>query len=229
MTEQKQNLAEIAKKKRHLHLIEKLHNGKALTKQEIAELEQFEAEPLAPTVVKTLEEVAKVMDVSYRTVYRWKKDGMPVTGDGFYDLEQIKTWHTQKKDKSKNPATEGKDFWDEKIRKYKAAMLELELKKATGDLVSKDEVEKGRITRVIAIKRTLLALPTRLAPALAMKEPREIEAVLYEALSEIVDEFAGTRRLQDEVCNENGGQDNLVGSGKAGVETPGKDNGQPVG
>ena len=35
MTEQKQNLAEIAKKKRHLHLIEKLHNGKALTKQEI--------------------------------------------------------------------------------------------------------------------------------------------------------------------------------------------------
>lgn len=229
MTEQKQNLAEIAKKKRHLHLIEKLHNGKALTKQEIAELEQFEAEPLAPTVVKTLEEVAKVMDVSYRTVYRWKKDGMPVTGDGFYDLEQIKTWHTQKRDKNKNPATEGKDFWDEKIRKYKATMLELELKKATGDLVSKDEVEKGRIARVIAVKRTLLALPTRLAPALAMKEPREIEAALYEALSEIIDEFAGTRRLQDEVYNGNGGQNGLVAAGAAGVEASGEDNGQPVG
>ncbi|MFA4905055.1 MAG: hypothetical protein WC645_00975 [Candidatus Margulisiibacteriota bacterium] len=229
MTEQKQNLAEIAKKKRHLHLIEKLHNGKALTKQEIAELEQFEAEPLAPTVVKTLEEVAKVMDVSYRTVYRWKKDGMPVMGDGFYDLEQIKVWHTQRKDKNKNRATEGKDFWDEKIRKYKAAMLELALKKATGDLVSKDEVEKGRIARVIAVKRTLLALPTRLAPALAMKEPREIEAALYESLSEIVDEFAGTRRLQDEVNNENGGQDGLVGNGTTGMEASGKDNGQPVG
>ncbi len=229
MTEQKQNLAEIARKKRHLHLIEKLHNGKALTKQEIAELEQFEAEPLAPTVVKTLEEVAKVMDVSYRTVYRWKKDGMPVTSDGFYDLEQIKTWHVHKKDKNKNPATEGKDFWDEKIRKYKAAMLELELKKATGDFVSKDEVEKGCIARVIAVKRTLLALPTRLAPALAMKEPREIEAALYEALSEIVDEFAGTRRLQDEFCNKNGGQDGLDRNGTAGLEASGKDNGQPLG
>jgi len=228
MTEQKQNLAEIAKKKRHLHLIEKLHNGKALTKQEIAELEQFEAEPLAPTVVKTLEEVAKVMEVSYRTVYRWKKDGMPVMGDGFYDLEQIKMWHTQRRDKNKNPATEGKDFWDEKIRKYKAAMLELELKKATGDFVSRDEVEKGRIARVIAVKRTLLALPTRLAPALAMKEPREIEVALYESLSEIIDEFAGTRRLQDEVYNENGGQNGLVSAGTAGVETSGEDNGQPV-
>ena len=39
MTDSKQNLAEIARKKRHLHLIEKMHNGKALSKQEIAELE----------------------------------------------------------------------------------------------------------------------------------------------------------------------------------------------
>jgi hypothetical protein len=90
VTEQKQNLAEIARKKRYLHLIEKLHSGTALSKQEIKELEDFEAEPLGDAIVKTIEEVAKIMEVNWRTVYRWKRDGMPVTKAGFYDLEEIK-------------------------------------------------------------------------------------------------------------------------------------------
>ena len=88
VTDKKQNLAEIARKKRHLYLIEKMQSRKPLTAQEIAELEQFEAEPLGPAIVKTMEEVAKVMDVAYRTVQRWKKDGMPTTKEGLYDLDE---------------------------------------------------------------------------------------------------------------------------------------------
>jgi len=223
MTDSKQNLAEIAKKKRHLHLIEKMHNGKALSKQEIAELEQFEAEPLAPTVVKTIDEVARIMGVSYRTVQRWKKDGMPETKDGYYDLETVRTWHAARLEEDN---TEGKAFWDERIRKYKASMLELELKKATGEVVSRDEVEKGRIARVIAVKRELLAIPTRLAPVLAMKEPREIELVLYESLSEIIDEFSGVRKPHETIGNKT---QHLDAGGTAGMEAPGKDNSQPMG
>ncbi len=223
MPEEKQNLAELAKKKRYLHLVEKMHSGKALTKPEIAELEQFEEEPLAPTVVKTLDEVARVMGVSYRTAQRWKKDGMPETKDGYYDLEVVKSWHVARADQEE--VLKGKNFWDERIRKYKASILEIELKKATGEVVSKDEVEKGRITRIIAVKRSLLALPTRLAPVLAMKEPREIEVTLYEAISEIIDEFAGIRKSQ----NETGRTDDLESAGTSGVEASGENNGQPVG
>ena len=40
MAEEKQNLAELARKKRYLHLIEKLHSGIPLTKSEIKELEE---------------------------------------------------------------------------------------------------------------------------------------------------------------------------------------------
>ena len=220
---QKQNLAELARKKRYLHLIEKMHSGTPLTKPEIRELEEFEAEPLDPTVVKTMEEVAKVMDVSYRTVQRWKKDGMPVTADGFYDLDAIRIWHDER-GIIDGEETEGKAYWEEKIRKYKATLLELDLRKATGEVISSEEVDRGRITRIIAIKRSFLALPTRLAPALAMQEPREIEAILYEAIAEIIDEFAG-------VVNENieAGQDNLDTNGAASVEASGEDNGQPVG
>lgn len=222
MAEQKQNLADIAKKKRHLFLIEKLHNGKALTKPEIAELEQFEAEPLPPAVVRTMEEVARIMGVSYRTVQRWKMDGMPVNKDGFYDLEAVKVWHSERI--GKDEAEEGKSFWDEKIRKYKAGMLEIELKKATGELVEKDEVEKGRIARIIAVKRSLLALPTQLAPVLAMKEPREIEVLLNEALAEIIDEFSGVRKFHNESI-----QRQLDSSGTGSMETTGEDDCQPLG
>jgi phage terminase Nu1 subunit (DNA packaging protein) len=210
---EKQNLAEIARKKRYLHLIEKMHSGKPLSKPEIRELEEFESEPLEATVVKTMEEVGKVMDVSERTVQRWKKDGMPVTAEGYYDLDAIKAWHDGRGIVD-GEETEGKAYWDEKIRKYRATLLELDLKKATGELVSREEVERGRIARIIAVKRSFLALPTRLAPVLAMKEPREIETLLYEAVAEIIDDFAGGADV-----NKKTGQNNMDANGTAGVET----------
>lgn len=223
MSEQNQNLAEIARKKRYLHLIEKMHSGKPLSKQEIKELEDFEAEPIGDTTVKTIEEVAKIMDVNWRTIYRWKRDGMPVTKDGYYDLEEIKKWYEEKTGNKDESTTEGKAYWDEKIKKYKATLLKLELKKATAELLPREEVEKGRIARIIAVKRSFLALPTRLAPVLAMKEPREIEAILYEAIIEIIEEFARDDN------SERSGQENLDISGEANVETAGEDNSQPVG
>ncbi|HAH21644.1 MAG: hypothetical protein A2Y00_05425 [Omnitrophica WOR_2 bacterium GWF2_43_52] len=215
----KQNLAEIARKKRHLYLIEKMQSRKPLTAQEIAELEQFEAEPLGPAVVKTMEEVAKVMDVAYRTVQRWKKDGMPTTKEGFYDLDEIKVWHEQRN----LDQAEDRAYWNTKILKHKATLLEMEVKKATSELMPREEVERGRIARIIAVKRSFLALPTRMAPVLAMKEPREIEAELYQAIIEIIEEFA---RDDD---SDDPRQENLDAAGEAGVETAGEDNSQPVG
>lgn len=219
MTDKKQNLAEIARKKRHLYLIEKMQSRKPLTAQEIAELEQFEAEPLGPAIVKTMEEVAKVMDVAYRTVQRWKKDGMPTTKEGFYDLDEIKAWYEQRN----ADQTDERSYWNAKILKYKATLLEFEVKKATSELMPREEVERGRIARIIAVKRSFLALPTRMAPVLAMKEPREIEAELYQAIIEIIEEFA---RDDD---SDDSGQENLDVQGETGVETAGEDNSQPVG
>ncbi|MCK9555001.1 helix-turn-helix domain-containing protein [bacterium] len=186
----KQNLSEIARKKRYLHLIEKIHSGKPLSNREIRELEEFEKEPQSDTIVKSAEEVAEVMDVSERTIYRWRNEGMPVTKDGYYDLEKIRIW-VEEKEKASNES--GKIFWEAKIRKYKATLLEIDLKKAQNELVLREEVEKAEVARIIAVKRSFLALPTRMAPILAMKEPREIETLLYEEIGEIIDEFAGVK------------------------------------
>lgn len=217
----KQSIAELADKRRYLYLVEKMQRG-ALTRAEIVELRRYEAGPLPDTIVKTAEEVAKVMEVTYRTVQRWKREGMPVTKEGFYDLEEIKAWHLSTLAKGKR--AKGKDFWDEKISKFKAGLLELELLETSGMLLPKEEVEQDRINRIMTVKRTFLALPTRMAPILAMKEPREIEGLLYEAVCEIIDEFAGARQdEQNKLLGKEAGPAGLDERRETGLETPGED------
>jgi hypothetical protein len=46
-----------------------------------------------------------------------------------------------------------------------------------------------------------------------MREPREVEAILYEAIAEVIDEFSGVRNDKP-----NTGQNNLDGSGTPSVE-----------
>lgn len=196
MTEQKKSLAEIAKKQRYLYLVENLQKGRTLTKQEIAELEKFEAEPVSSMVVKTYQEVAKVLEVSIKTVQRWKKEGMPLTKDGYYDLEQIKEWQIKRIEESKKYDKESKAYWDQKLLKGKVEKIELEIKQMRGEMVPKEDIEQERVARIMAVKRAFLALPTSLAPVLAMKEPREIQTTLYEAIGEIIDDFAGVRKIK---------------------------------
>ena len=226
MPEEKPNLAEVARKKRHLYLVEKLYSGKPLLISEISELERLEAGPLGPTVVATMEDVAKLMGVSCRTVQRWKQDGMPTNREGHYDLRQIKKWHVSRADKDKTELEESRAYWKDQIARLQAALLDLEVKTRTGQLMSREEVERGRLDRIIAVKRALLSLPTVLAGKLAMKEPREIEAVLYKAISEIIDDFSGVR---NGVQNIEDGSGSLERQGTPGMDEAAQDSGQRMG
>jgi len=193
LTEEKQNLAEIARKKRHLYLIQKLNTGN-LTKPEIKELEEFEKGEEKRVIVKSLDELREVMNVSERTLFRWKKEGMPVTKEGFYDLEEISEWYKTKVGLIPADESEGKFYWQELILKCKARLLEIEVAKAQGELMPRKEVEQGWAMRVSAVRAEFTALPDRVAPILAMKEPREIKKLLLDAIIEITDEFAGVKK-----------------------------------
>ena len=87
----KPNIIEMAKKKRHIFILEKLQKGVALTKGEIAELEILELGKLKKGYVSTQDELAEVFGVDPRTVRRWIKSGMPKDEEGFNILE-IKYW-----------------------------------------------------------------------------------------------------------------------------------------
>lgn len=64
------------------------------------------------------------------------------------------------------------------------------LMKQNGDLVSRSEIDRGRVARINAVKSALLPLPRALAPALVGLSAEEIEAVLYGEAVKICGEFA---------------------------------------
>jgi len=199
--QEKKSIAELAKKKRQLYLYNKLQSGKPLSVSEIKEVEAFEASPLSPGVVRTQAEVAHALGVDKRTVERWSGLGMPVTSEGNYDIMDIKAWRMTRQ-RYRNLGETEKDKWDIEYRKNKALLMKIEYEKTLGQLISREEVQKGRIARILAVKSSFLALPTRLAGVLAMKEPREIESILYESICEIIDEFAGVRKGIDDPQDE---------------------------
>lgn len=194
---QDQNLkiVEMAKKRRHIHLLEKLQRGKSntpsLTKGEIKELEKLAADPNSPGIVDSQEKVAKIFKVSVRTVARWAKDGMPVTSQGMYDLLEIRAWRTVKNQRAHSKVKENnQDLWDARYREYKAKLAEIALKKATGELIPRELIESELIHVSLTVKHAFLGLPKQVAPQLAGLEPRPIEVILSKRIKEIVNEFA---------------------------------------
>lgn len=196
--DKKPDILTMARKKRHIHLLNKLQREKSLSPGEIRELEQFEGSPLPPGCVRTQEEVAKALHVSVRSVQHWVRDGMPRGPEGYYDLIDIQTWRATKNRKDKNSDEEDKIKWEVRHREYRARLTELELKKAYGLVLNKEEVEAGRVARILTVKRALLLLGKTVAPVIVGMEPREIQAYIDERVKEIIRQFAG-----QEVISEN--------------------------
>jgi phage terminase Nu1 subunit (DNA packaging protein) len=199
------NLIEMAKKRRHLHLVEKLAKGKSFTptlsKSEIRELSSYELPPGSPAVVDTQEKIAKAFGIATRTVERWTREGMPVTPQGTYDLLEIRAWRILRHQKGKKDKKNTID-WDERYREYKAKMAEITLKKTIGELIPKDIIEKELIQISIGVKRALLALPRQVAPQLVGLEARQIDALLTNRIKEAIQAIADGKFLVKKVKND---------------------------
>jgi phage terminase Nu1 subunit (DNA packaging protein) len=223
--DKKLSVVDVAKRKRQVYLLEKLKNDKPLTRAELNELERYEAN-LPEGVVATQEEVARVFGVSTRTVQYWTRDGMPVRPEGTYNLLEIENWREFTKGGAKK---DEKNVWQSKLSEIRYKKELLSYRKELGELVSSEDVERGMVTRIMIVKRSLLGLPMKLAPILSMKEPREVEVILYDALGVIIDEFAGTRRTSEEVNDSRERNSSLDAETEGSLEETGEDNGQSVG
>ncbi|MFA5015386.1 MAG: hypothetical protein WC549_07590 [Actinomycetota bacterium] len=195
-TEKGNNILNVAKKKRHMYLLEKLQKGKSLSVAEFKELESFEGNPIPPGIVRTQREIAEAFHVSKRTIENWVSDGMPRTKEGYYNLLEINTWKENKG--RKDIGVSQKELWDTDFRKTKAKLAEIELKKKTGELISLEDVDKGRVERVLVIKQALLALPKAMAPVLAaMDDPRDIQEYVNGKMRDMIAQFSG-QNIKDE-------------------------------
>ena len=148
------------------------------------------AEEEKKMAVKTVKELAKAMYVTERTVLRWKKKGMPLKKEGFYDLGAVGIWRKKMLGLIRTSKSDGEPYWREMLAKNRALLLEAKLKKLEGELLSRQEVEMRERTRIRELKSLFLVLPRQIAPMLAMKKSEEIELILYKAMSEIVNNFA---------------------------------------
>jgi hypothetical protein len=75
---------------------------------------------------------------------------------------------------------------------YLAQMAELDYRQRSGELLKADEVAETWLEQVAIAKGRLLALPSRVAPALVgMSDLRAIEVLLRDALTQIMEELAG--------------------------------------
>lgn len=195
-TSTRPNVIEIAHKKRHIHLLEELQTNKSLPQSKIRELQKYEGGPIMPGIVTTQQDVSKAFGVSVRTVERWIRDDMPVMSDGKYKLLDIDNWRLlRQKKKEVRGHSDEKELWDIKLKENKAKMAELALKKATGELLPKGDIEKILDQMISTFKRQILSLPRIMAPQLQGLEPREIEALLSARLREIIGAFAQGKRL----------------------------------
>lgn len=198
----------MAKKKRHIHLLEKLQQGKALSKTELNELKSFEkkSEPKDPYVVETLEQVAEKFSVSVRSVQYWKRDGMPVKSDGTYDIREIQDWKSRRSQRQDDGDGENKgqlELWQAHERKQKALKAEIELKKIKGELIARVDVEQGLIDASMVIKKALMSLPREIGPKLLGLNPKQIEVKLMERIKQIIQSFADETAFLIPKNNEN--------------------------
>ena len=140
-----------------------------------------------------IEAISKLLKLSERRVQQLAKDNIiPKAERGKYDLvSSIHGYIDFLKAKA------GGDFTAEevlknknKLLKAKAEIAEIEKKKATGELIPKEEVKRTWLELVHKIKQKLLSMPNKVAPVVAtVKNISEIKLILqdklYEALYEI--------------------------------------------
>ena len=190
----KPNLIEMAKKRRHLHLVEKLARGKSstptLSRTEINELKKYEGDSNSFGTVDTQEKVAKIFGVSTRTVQNWVRDGMPITSQGDYDLIEIRAWKILRNQKHRKKDKKNAIDWEERYREYKARLAEIILKKALGELIPLETIEKELIQIFTAIRQNLLALPNQLAPQLIGLDIRQVSILLTSRIQETISNIA---------------------------------------
>jgi len=191
---------QLAHKQRHLQLLEKVKGGVSLTKPELQELESYEqAGKPGPQKnqraansqeLRTQKQAARYAKVDERTIRRWAKRGMPRPPDGGYQ-KWILDFYKQNEGQGPTGDRQRELKAQADLKETKAKLAQIELDIATGKLVAVEQIEQERIRRILVVKRALLGMGRKLAPALAKtKAPQKIKQIIDELVKSIIEGFA---------------------------------------
>ena len=200
---------EIAQKQRHLFLLNKIKNNQPLTRPELEELAEHEKKAQSnkgakgqrrkgrskngiadEQILKTQAEAAEYVGRDTRTIRRWLKAGMYITTEGYY-VKSILDFYKKNEGREPDENKKRQQKAEATYKETKAKLLEMELKVRTGELIPVEEVTKGRIARIQALKRGLLGLGRKVAPrGVRLKEARKLAALIDSEVRELINRFA---------------------------------------
>lgn len=156
------------------------------------------------TIVRGTVQVAIHFDVSRRTVQRWAKDPtFPRLSGRRFDLVQIQMWLDQRDGRPTTPPARGpgprqpelteergKNFQDERLKRAKADLAEMEVRRRRGELVEWSQVEEFNERKIMEVKQRLLILPQSLPPRLVNLREREMVPIITRAIQDVLAGFA---------------------------------------
>lgn len=192
----KVKLVDVAKKRRHIYLLEKMQRGKsetpALSRSEIQELQTLEDgqenSPESVTTVNSQSRLAKLFGVSVRTVGNWIVEGMPVMPGGKYDIIEVRAWRELKKNKKKEKqdGKKGKEYWETEYRKFKAQMAEITLRKMKGQVLLRSVVESELCQICQTINSNIQLFEKWLPPKLQGLNEKEMAEIIKDCTKQIL-------------------------------------------
>ncbi len=147
----------------------------------------------------TKSQLAETFGVAFTTVTHWVRRGCPFEQRGHkghsweFNTANVARWREEQAALAAAGDTTKMDFDEAKRRKTaaEAALSELELSKARGDVVEIDDVEGVWTEIVTAFRAKTLAIAPKAAPALVHEtDPRVIERLLEAEIIEALDELS---------------------------------------
>lgn len=202
---------EIAKKTRHLTLLQKVKGGRTLTASEIEELGRYEKKSDKPKkdthqfkdgeIFETIAAASEYTGKTERTIRRWVADGMARTENGGYIKAVLDQWNRDNSGGGSGSLFEHKqrkDAADAEYREIKSKLAQIELAIAEGKYLPREEVERGRIERIDTVKRILLSLRMKLPPMLVHKGLADMKNIIGEEVERCIRIFAGQEDLTTE-------------------------------
>lgn len=157
------------------------------------------------SIVKGLKAVAAHFGVSVRTAQRWARSpDFPRLPGKRFELLQVLSWRDSKDGKTPSvrarsgdprqpdlPESMGKNYQEERLKRHKADLAEMEVKQRRGELVERREVEQLFVARIMAVKQGLMNLSRALPPQLIhCQEEREMEIIIIRVVRELLEEFS---------------------------------------
>lgn len=154
--------------------------------------------------IKNIPALARILNKSRKTIYVWKKEGMPVEADGCFDPVKISKRRGGDKKQIKHAEISGdndisaKVFWDTEFRKFRSKLAEIEFLQKKGELISRSEADQRLVERATEFKKALLEQARRLSLRLANKDAAAVQKILSDDSMQILKFYSRTNPVTGE-------------------------------